>query len=166
MPVIDPATGEVLPPGEVGELVVTTLSKEAMPMIRYRTRDLPRLIPGPCPCGRSFFRTDRILGRTDDMVKVRGVNIFPGQIDHVLGTVPELGSEYQIVVTREAGRDSLLLRVEVKEDYRGGLEGLAEVVERQCSNTLGLKPQVEIVASCCLPRTERKTKRIFDRRND
>ncbi len=164
--IVDPVTGRVCAPGEVGELVVTTLSKEAMPMIRYRTHDLTRLLPAPCACGRSFFRTDRILGRTDDMIKVRGVNIFPGQIDHVLGAVPELGSEYQVVVTREGGRDTLLLRVEVKEDYRGGFEGLGPAVEKQWWNTLGLKPEVEIVAYNGLPRTERKTKRVFDRRSD
>jgi len=164
--IIDPVTGQVLPPGAVGELVVTTLSKEAMPMIRYRTRDLTRLIPEPCACGRSFFRTDRILGRTDDMIKVRGVNIFPGQIDHVLGTVPELGSEYQLVVTREAGRDDLLLRVEVGSGFRGDTDALIPVVEKKCLNTFGLKPSVEIVAYSGLPRTERKTRRVFDQRTD
>jgi len=164
--IVDPVTGEVLPPGEVGELVVTTLNKEAMPMIRYRTHDLTRLIPGRCPCGRSYFRTDRILGRTDDMIKVRGVNIFPGQIDHVLGAVDGLGSEYQVVVTRNEGRDALLLRVEVHGDYRGDTGVLAEATVRQCLTTFGLKPDVEITPPGGLPRTERKTRRIFDRRND
>ncbi|MEW6424074.1 MAG: phenylacetate--CoA ligase [Bacillota bacterium] len=165
--IVDPQTGKNLPPGEVGELVVTTLQKEAMPMIRYRTRDLTRLLPGRCSCGRSFFRTDRFLGRTDDMIKVRGVNIFPGQIEHLIAQFTALGSEYQLVITKEpAGKDILLLRVECKPGFSGNIHELANLIRSKCTDFIGVTPVVELVAYRSLPRTERKTKRVFDKRMD
>ncbi|MGB9904344.1 MAG: phenylacetate--CoA ligase family protein [Desulfotomaculales bacterium] len=165
--IVDPFTGKSLPPGETGELVVTTLQKEAMPMIRYRTHDLTRLLPGRCSCGRSFFRTDRFLGRTDDMIKVRGVNIFPGQIEHVIAQFAALGSEYQLVITKEpAGKDILLLKAECKPDFWGDLDELARLVRGKCTDLIGVTPVVEIAPYGSLPRTERKTRRIFDKRAD
>ncbi|MCL6446774.1 MAG: phenylacetate--CoA ligase [Armatimonadetes bacterium] len=165
--IIDPRTGQTLPPGETGELVATTLCKEAMPMIRYRTHDLTRLLPGRCSCGRSFFRTDRFLGRTDDMVKVRGVNIFQSQIDHLLNPFRELGSEYQFIIDRApGGKDAVLLRVECRPGFSGDGNGLAETIKKRFFNFVGLTPDVELVQYGGLPRTERKTRRIFDRRLD
>jgi phenylacetate-CoA ligase len=165
--VVDPVTGENLPPGEVGELVVTTLRKEAMPLIRYRTRDLTRLLPERCPCGRSYFRTDRFLGRTDDMVKVRGVNLYQSQVDHLLSPFPELGSEYQLIIEREpGGKERVVLRVERRPGAAGSPDGLAEAVKRRFLNFAGLTPEVELVGYGALPRSERKTKRIFDRREE
>ena len=107
--IIDPKTGEVLPDGELGELVITTLQKEGAPLIRYRTHDLTRIVPGNCPCGRSYPRIDVILGRTDDMVKVKGVNIFPGQIEDILKELADASSEYQVFI--EIGRASCRERV-------------------------------------------------------
>jgi len=110
--VIDPESGEVLEPGQEGELVVTTLRKQAQPLLRYRTRDLSRLIPEPCRCGSPYPRIDRIKGRTDDMFKIRGVQVYPAQVDVALSGLPWLGSEYQVVLRRVGGREHLLVRVE------------------------------------------------------
>jgi phenylacetate-CoA ligase len=154
--VIDPASGEVLPAGAEGELVVTTLRKEAQPLLRYRTRDLSRIIPEPCACGSPYPRIDRIKGRSDDMFKVRGVQLYPAQIDIALAGLPGVGSEYQVVLTREEGRDRFLVRVE-------GTAPADEVAEA-LRDRLGVRPDVEVVADGTLPRTERKTKRVFDER--
>jgi phenylacetate-CoA ligase len=162
--VVDPATGKPCPPGKEGELVATTLCREAMPLLRYRTRDITRLLPEPCPCGRAYFRIDRISGRTDDMVKVRGVNIFPGQIDDVLNGFPELGSEYQLIVTRTNGRDSLLLRVEKKREVASESEALARRVAERVKAVIGLTPEVEVLEYGSLPRSEKKAKRLLDLR--
>jgi phenylacetate-CoA ligase len=156
--VIDPESGEVLPAGEAGELVVTTLRKQGQPLLRYRTHDLSRIIPEPCRCGSPYPRIDRIAGRSDDMFKVRGVMIYPAQIDTVLSGLPRLGSEYQVVLTREEGRDRLLVRVESDDGSVG--EPVAEALRHR----LGVRPDVEVVAVGALPRTERKTKRVFDER--
>lgn len=164
--IVDPVTGEPRAPGEEGELVATTLCREAMPLLRYRTRDITRLIPGRCSCGRSFFRIDRISGRTDDMVKVRGVNIFPGQVDEVLNGFPELGSEYQLVISRTNGRDNLLLRVERKQGVGGEREALAVRVAERVKAVIGLTPEVEVVDYGGLPRSEKKAKRVLDLRED
>lgn len=160
--VVDPETGEVLPEGEVGELVATTLTREAMPLVRYRTRDLTRLLPGTCTCGSTFPRIDRLIGRADDMVKVRGVPIFPSQVAAALGKVPGLGSEYRLVASRENGRDSLLVRVETAMNGQADESEVAHVLR----SALSLQPQVELLAYGSLPRTERKTKRVLDERNN
>ena len=110
--ILDPETLEPVPPGEVGEMVVTTLKKEAVPLIRYRTRDLTALKPDPCSCGRLLPRHDRLMGRSDDMFIIRAVNVYPGQIDSVLSNIPSIGSEYQVVLERRDGKDFMILKVE------------------------------------------------------
>ena len=162
--VVDPETGRVLPAGEEGEVVLTTLRKEAMPLVRYRTRDLSRIVPGDCPCGSRHPRLARLTGRSDDMVKVRGVQVYPAQIDTVLSRVPECGSEYQVHIRREAGRDVLLVRVEAADDRWPDTLG-AEVAER-LRTALGVRPEVAVVGPATLPRSERKTRRVFDVREE
>src|SRR5215471_5414873 len=157
--VIDPVTGAVLPAGEEGELVVTTLRKQAQPLLRYRTRDISRVLPEPCACGSPYPRIGRIAGRSDDMFKVRGVQLFPAQIDTALSGIPGLGSEYQVVLTRAGGRERFLVRVEAEAASRLG-ERVAEALRR----ALGVRPDVEVVGVGELPRTERKTKRVLDER--
>lgn len=164
--IIDPATGQPLSPGQEGELVVTTLCREAYPLLRYRTRDLTRAAAQPCPCGRSYFRIDRISGRADDMIKVKGVNIFPGQIDEVLNSCALLGSEYQVVVSKTEGRDRLLLRVERKKEVMGDEEVLARQVKDKLKVVVGLSPEVEVLKYGELPRSERKARRVFDLREN
>ncbi len=164
--IIDPETLKPVPAGEVGEMVVTTLCKEAAPLIRYRTRDLTRLIPGSCPCGNLLPRHDKILGRSDDMFIVRGVNIYPGQIDHILSQEPKVGSEFQVYLERGAdGKDYMTIKVEraVGSDPRGDKE-LAASLEYQIGHRLLVSGKVDLVDFQSLPRTERKSKRVFDRR--
>lgn len=157
--VIDPSTGNWLPRGERGELVVTTLRKAAQPLLRYRTHDLSRLIPESCRCGSPYPRVDRITGRSDDMFKVRGVALYPAQIDTVLSGIAGLSSEYQVLLTRQEGRERFLIRVEAEVG-----DGAAERVADALRNGLGVRPEVEIVPVGTLPRTERKTRRVFDER--
>jgi phenylacetate-CoA ligase len=160
--VIDPVTGKVLPEGEQGELVITTITKEGMPLIRYRTHEITRLLPGRCPCGSPFPMIDRILGRSDDMFKIKGVNIYPGQIDYVLQKTPGAGSEYQIVLDRNEGKDTILIRVEAE----GGAnpETLREACRRSIKTIIGIITDVEVVPLGALPRSEKKTKRVLDNR--
>jgi phenylacetate-coenzyme A ligase PaaK-like adenylate-forming protein len=164
--ILDPETLRPLPPGEWGEMVVTTLAKEAAPLIRYRTRDITRIIPGPCTCGSILPRHSRIRGRTDDVFKFRGVNIYPSTIDAILSGIPGLGSEYQIHLTRdEQERDRMRLVVE-----RGaGVEpARGDELQREIAHTIKHKvivtADVEVVDYGSLPRSERKTKRVFDNR--
>ncbi len=163
--ILDPDTLEPVPEGEVGEMVVTTLRKEAVPLIRYRTRDLTALKPGTCACGRLIPRHDRILGRSDDMFIIRAVNVYPGQIDSVLSQAEGIASEYQVVLERREGKDFMLIRVE------RGLNGdsandarLAEHLRQMLRKKILVTPEVEIVDYAALPRSERKTKRVFDTR--
>lgn len=160
--IIDPITGEQLPPGEHGELVITTLFKEGMPLLRYRTHDLTRLCVESCPCGSPFPRIERILGRTDDMIKVKGVNIYPGQIDHVLKLTGGLGSEYQIILTRNQGKDHILIKVEGLEDL--DIQSLQRECRRNIKSRIGIQCDVEVVSYGSLPRSEKKSKRVFDYR--
>lgn len=160
--IIDPATGQVLPDGEYGELVITTLQKEGAPLLRYRTHDLTRLLPGSCPCGCPHPRHDRILGRTDDMVKVKGVNIFPSQIDQLLQKVEGCTSEYQVVLEKEGSKDKMCLRVE--SDVEGSLAELEERVRRAFKLKIGILIEVQALPVGALPRSEKKTKRVIDKR--
>jgi len=164
--IIDPETLKPSPPGEVGEMVVTTLRKEAAPLIRYRTRDLTRQIPGRCSCGNILPRHDKILGRSDDMFIIRGVNIYPGQIDHILSQEPGVGSEFQVFLERGAdGKDYMTVKVERAEGAgRQGDRALADRIESLLRHQLLVSGKVEIVDFQSLPRTERKSKRVFDNR--
>lgn len=161
--IIDPRTGKILPDGELGELVITTLQKEGAPLIRYRTHDLTRIVPGECPCGRSYPRIDVILGRTDDMVKVKGVNIFPGQIDEVLRDVEGASSEYQVFIEHFEGKDRMTVFVEtaLAEGERKNLEtGMKELFKARIG--VGIVPKAVGIGD--LPRSEKKSTRVFDYR--
>lgn len=159
--VIDPETLEPVPPGTTGELVVTTLTKQATPLIRYRTRDLTHVDVHPCRCGSPFPRIGRLTGRSDDQVKVRGVIFLPAQVDTVLAEVPGCGSEFQAYVDRDAGgRDVLTVRVEGEDRA-----GLPEELAHRLRAKIGLRLDVDVVPFGTLPRSERKTQRVFDRRD-
>ncbi len=159
--IIDPETLEPLPAGQEGEIVVTTLRKEAMPLIRYRTRDRSWLYEEPCSCGSPFPRIGRILGRTDDVVKVRGVAIAPAQVDSVLSTFEELGPEYQIRISRPDGRrDQVVVVVEGDGDASAGT-----VVAERLREAMGVRVEVEIVSYGTLPRSEGKSRRVVDERS-
>ncbi|WP_353684841.1 phenylacetate--CoA ligase [Thermodesulfovibrio sp. 3907-1M] len=165
MEIINPETGEPLPDGEIGELVLTTLNREAMPLIRYRTRDLTRIISEPCRCGRTHRRISRILGRSDDMFIVKGVNIFPQQIEQVLMGIKGVAQNYQIVLE---SYDEMVVRVEIdRELFDGKIEKLIklkeEIIEKIRSATL-VKPKVELLEPGTLPVSEGKAKRVIDKR--
>ncbi len=162
--IVDPATGEPVPHGESGEIVATTLAKEAMPLLRYRTRDVSRLIPEPCKCGSEHPRIDRILGRTDDMFKIHGVNIYPGQIDNLLSQTDGVSSEYQIVLERVRGRDSMLIRVERDPETDLPEQDVARDLRSKIKTQIGVTVDVELLDYRSLPRSEKKTKRVFDSR--
>lgn len=158
--IVDPETGAPVPAGEEGEVVVTTLRKEGMPLVRYRTRDLSRLYPEPCRCGSPYPRIAQLTGRTDDMVKVKGVAVFPAQVDAILARVDGVHAEYQLHVHREPGvGDVLIVRVEADER-----PGLREALVHELRDGLSVRPEVELVAPGTLPRSERKTRRVFDHR--
>lgn len=167
--ILNPETLEPVPPGEIGEMVVTTLRKEGAPLIRYRTRDLTRFIPEPCSCGNPLPRHDHILGRSDDMFIFRAVNIYPGQIDHVLSQIRGVGSEYQVhLFRREDGRDIMLVKVEGRlgNDSPDAEKSLVEEITAEFRRQIMVRAQVEIVEYGSLPRTERKSKRVYDHRTD
>ena len=166
--VIDPETGEPLPPGEEGELVLTTLCKRAMPMIRYRTRDITALIEEPCPCGRTLRRIRRVSRRADDMLIVRGVNVFPSQIEAALLEVEGTLPHYQIVIDRVHGLDELEVQVEVTpevfSDTVGALEQLRSRLAHSLETILGIRAKVTLVAPHTLRRSEGKARRVIDKR--
>ncbi len=163
--ILDPDTLEDVEPGEVGEMVVTTLRKEATPLIRYRTRDLTRLIPGECPCGLKYPRHDRILGRSDDMFIIRGVNVYPGHVDEILSGIDAVSSEYLIEITREKGLDLMCIKVERKKGLAPDIDhDLAKEVSLRIKSSLMVSPRVEIVDYGALPRSEKKSKRVYDYR--
>jgi phenylacetate-CoA ligase len=164
--ILDPNTLQPVAPGEMGEMVVTTLCKEASPLIRYRTRDLTRMIPQPCSCGNLLPLHDRILGRSDDMIIFRGVNIYPSQIDQVLSRIPEANCEFQVILDRrEDGKDHMTIRLECCQGLEAGRRpGLARTVAEKIRGSIMVRPEVDIVDYCSLPRSERKSKRIFDNR--
>ena len=163
--IIDPITGEQLPDGTLGELVITTITKEGAPLIRYRTRDLTRIIPGLCKCGCPFPRIDRILGRSDDRIKFKAVNIYPGQIEDIIHKVPGVSSEYQILLTRRDGRDSMTFRVEI-EDAEDPIkkEKTEKTLGKAFKDFIGVTVDVVGVKIGELPRSMKKTKRVIDER--
>ncbi len=164
--ILNPDTLQPVAAGEIGEMVVTTLSKEASPLIRYRTRDLTRLISHPCSCGNVLPMHDRILGRSDDMFIFRAVNIYPGQIDEILSALSEIGSEYQIVLDRRKdGRDYMTIRVESAEGVpTASYNKIGQNVSAEIKKKIMVSSQVEVVDQGSLPRSERKSKRLFDNR--
>lgn len=161
--IIDPVTGNVLPDGEQGEIVITTFRKEAAPLIRYRTHDISRIIPGNCPCGSPFPMLDRIVGRSDDMIKVKGTNIYPAQIEDILRHIDGFSSEYRIVLENEDLRDRMIVQAEAVDGRDNDM--LAKELERACKSGLGIKIIPEVLAIGELPRSEKKTKRVIDNRN-
>jgi phenylacetate-CoA ligase len=164
--IIDPDTLEAAPPGETGEMVVTTLRKEAAPLIRYRTRDLTHLKTEPCSCGSILPMHGSLLGRTDDMFIIRGVNIYPGQIDDVLSREDKVGSEYQVMLARREGRDYMTIRVERAESVNSSEdESITARLEDTVRAHIFVRCTVELVDYGTLPRTERKSKRVFDERD-
>jgi phenylacetate-CoA ligase len=164
--IINPETLEPVPAGETGEMVVTTLCKEAVPLIRYRTRDLTHLKPERCPCGNVLPMHGPLLGRTDDMFIIRGVNIYPGQIDALLSEEPRVGSEYQVILRRASGKDYMIIRVERGESRDASEdEAITATLEDVVRRQLLVRGKVELVDYGTLPRTERKSKRLFDERN-
>jgi phenylacetate-CoA ligase len=164
--IIDPLSLAPAAPGEIGEMVVTTLCKQASPLIRYRTRDLTRLIPGDCPCGVRLPRHERLLGRSDDMFIIKGVNIYPGQIASVLEEFKDVSSEYMIHLTRKDGRDRMLVRIErsraASPDYD---QNLSQAISEEMRKHLLVRGYVEIIEPGALPRSQGKTKRVLDERD-
>ncbi len=160
--IIDPHTGLQVPEGQVGELVITTLRKQGAPLIRYRTHDLTRFMPGDCPCGRKEPRIDTLVGRTDDMVKVKGVNIFPGQIDELLRDVPGASSEYQVMIDHLNGRD--IMTVFVETESGADKKAVERELVQHIKAKIGLTVVPKAVAIGDLPRSEKKSTRIFDNR--
>ncbi len=165
--IIDPITGKVLPEGEKGELVITCIKKEGLPLIRYRTKDITRLNYTPCKCGRTFVRMENLSGRSDDMLKIRGVNVFPSQIEEVILSFEELGPHYEIIVTREGYNDKLEIRVELlaSTDSFGELQKLTNNIRAKLRTILGLDAKVTLESPNTLQRFEGKAKRIKDLRS-
>ena len=166
--IIDPETGRTLPDGEVGELVMTTLTREGMPLLRYRTHDLTRIIPGDCACGRRHRRIDRILGRSDDMFILKGVNIYPMQVEQVLMGFPEVGHNYLIRLEKQGLLETLRVLVEIREEHfvedMRVLRGLQENIARRLRDEILVTPKVDLVQGGSLPRSEGKAQRVVDMR--
>lgn len=167
--IIDPKTEEPLPDGEIGELVLTHINRDAMPIIRYRTRDLTRIIPEKCSCGRTHRRIDRMKGRTDDMMIIGGVNVFPSQIESVLMSIPEVGNNYQIVIHREHDLDKLNVKVELYSKMFHGdlkeLQILTKKITELLKSTIIVTPKVELLEPGSLPPSTGKAVRVIDNRN-
>jgi phenylacetate-CoA ligase len=167
---INPETGEVLPPGEAGELVFTTITKEAFPLIRYRTRDLSRLFTEPCRCGRTLNRMDRVMGRSDDMLIIRGVNVFPSQIEAILLAIEGVEPQYQLIVDRAGNLDTLEIQVEVGEqifcnaDEVKVLQNMERRIVKDLKDYLGVSAKVKLVEPKTIQRLEGKASRVLDKR--
>jgi phenylacetate-CoA ligase len=168
--VIDPQTLRPVPEGQEGELVLTTLLRDGMPILRYRTKDLTRIIPGPCECGRTHRRIERIKGRTDDMLIIKGVNIFPVQIERKLMEIPGVGNNFLIVLDRAGFTDLMTIKIEVQRDYFMGdlkqLESLRRRIVEELKSDLLITPKVDLVEPGSLPQSEGKAKRVQDNRKD
>ena len=166
--IINPQTLEPVLPGERGELVFTTITKEGMPLLRYRTRDLTRLIYEPCACGRTTVRIEKCMGRSDDMLIIRGVNVFPSQIESVLLQMSETTPHYQLIVEREHNLDTLTLMVEVGQEFFSDeikkLEALSAKIQRNVESTLGVSVKIKLVEHKTIERSEGKAKRVIDKR--
>ena len=167
--IINPDTGELLPYGELGELVFTPATKEAMPLIRYRTRDLTRLHADKCQCGRTLVRMEKCVGRSDDMLIIRGVNVFPSQVESVLLEMSETKPHYLIVVDRENNLDTMEIQVEIEEEFFSDevkeLEGLRHRIKANISSTLGISATIRLVEPGTIERSMGKAKRVIDKRN-
>jgi phenylacetate-CoA ligase len=168
--IIDPVTLRPVPDGEEGELVMTTLMREGMPIIRYRTKDLTRIIPGSCPCGRTHRRIERIKGRTDDMMILKGVNIFPIQIEKKLMEIPGVGNNFLIVLDREGFNDQMTVKVELQKGFFGGdlkqLEALRRRIVEELKSDILITPRVDLLEPDSLPKSEGKAQRVIDNRKD
>jgi phenylacetate-CoA ligase len=165
--IVDPETLEPVPEGEIGEMVLTTLNREAMPLLRYRTRDLTRILGHDCPCGRHHVRLDRMKGRSDDMMVLRGVNIFPIQIEKILMQFKELSTNYLITLTTDGDNDNMTVEVELEEmftDDYARLENLTKSITRALKDEILLTPRVKLVAKGTLPVSEGKAVRVVDKR--
>ncbi len=166
--IIDPETEEQLPYGETGELIFTSLTKEAFPVIRFRTRDITSLNPEPCECGRNIVRMHRVSGRTDDMIIIRGVNVFPSQIESVLMDIEEAEPHYELVIDRKGALDEIELRVEVNErifsDEIRKLESIQSRIQNEIESVLGISIKVTLVEPKTIERSEGKAKRVRDLR--
>jgi phenylacetate-CoA ligase len=166
--IIDPNTGEALPYGETGELVITTITKEAFPVIRYRTRDITSLNPEPCVCGRTHARMKKVSGRTDDMLIIRGVNVFPSQIESILMQVEGIAPHYQLIVEREDNLDTLTVMVEVGErmfsDEVKTLQRTGDKIAAEIKDYLGVTAKVKLVEPKTIQRSEGKAARVIDKR--
>ena len=167
--IVDPDTLEPVPDGQLGELVITTLTRECSPLIRYRTRDLTRIISEPCACGRTHRKIDRILGRTDDMMIIRGVNVFPSQIEQIITSFPEVVPHYQIVLTTKGKLDHVELRIETAPDFPfdeiRALEDLRRRLASELKSNLQIAVDIKIVEPKTIERSEGKAKRVFDLRD-
>ncbi len=166
--ILDPITLEPVEPGQVGELVLTTLCREGMPILRYRTRDLTRFIPGDCPCGRKHVRLDRITGRSDDLIIIKGVNIYPMQIEQILMSLPEVGQNYLIILERDGYIDNIRVKVEIKEEFfvedMRALNALRARIVHKLKDEILVTPKVDLVEHNALPQSEGKAQRVVDRR--
>lgn len=166
--IIDPNTGEVLPDGEWGELVLTTVDREASPVVRYRTRDITRILPGECACGRTHRRIDRLHGRTDDMLVIRGVNVFPSQIEDVMKTFPDVSSWYVIELTTEKHLDVVTLKAELTPEFNfdriSAIERLQKEIQKEMKAALSVSIRVKLVEPKTIARSEGKAKRVIDKR--
>ena len=166
--IVDPVTGEPLPCGQTGELVFTTLTKEGTPMLRYRTHDLCRLDDSPCACGRTTIRMGRITGRTDDMLVIRGVNVFPSQIESVLVNVEGVAPHYMLIVDRVNSSDTLEVQVEMTDemfsDTVSHIEQVRKTITDRIKSVVGIATKVKLVAPKSIPRSEGKARRVIDNR--